>query len=103
MKNTNKLTNNFTPLDIAENMYLMNSYTELMRSVRRGTACKDVQYVQEDLKLMFIRFTKNELLEYNEQVNMHLAVIERRTEIQKLRNQISNKNIKLQQLLNESK
>lgn len=93
----------YTPREIAENLYLQNSYTDLIRAVKGNTPAKDVKFVREDLQAMFCYFTRDEMINFDNDVKEELGVIEKKTQIRALRNQISNKQIRLQQLINESK
>ena len=101
MKKKLPKTTEFTPIEIAKNQFLMNSYEDIIRAAKRNVPVKDVKYVREDLKAQMCKFTRIELIDFDRQVKEHLEVLERRSEIQRLRNSISNKEIKLQQLLNE--
>tara|TARA_R110002050_G_scaffold67834_3_gene146923 strand:- start:478 stop:783 length:306 start_codon:yes stop_codon:yes gene_type:complete len=93
----------YTPQEIAKNLYLMYSYKDLLKAAIAGKPCKDVKNVGEDLQAMFCSFTKEELIDFDSQVKSQLKDVERKVQIKRLRNEISNKKIRLQELLNDIK
>ncbi len=99
----NNLLQSYSALEIAENMYLIDSYREIIRAARLNKPLKDVQWTNEDLRLQLMRLSREELIEFDNEVSRVMKEISVRNEIQTLRNQISNKKLRIKQLENEIK
>ena len=96
----NLLRFGFTPKEIAKNMYLHDCYKAVLAASKASMPIKDIQYINPDLQAQFARADKDDIKEFHQEVLKHKEIIERQVEIKRLRNQISNKQIRLEQLLN---
>lgn len=102
MKNKLPKTNQYSPEEVSKATYLHNSYVDLARAIKEGTPIKDVKYVREDMQLHFILMEKEDKLsKYMELVDLKLETLQIQNKIQVLRNMLSNKDIRIEQINNE--